>query len=63
MLIVKISKNKGGLEKALKQYKSKVIKTKMIRELRERQKFEKPSSKKRKQLLKAKYKQQKFGNL
>ena len=62
MLIVKVSKKKDGLEKALKQYKSKVIKTKMIRELRERQEFEKPSSKKRKQLLKAKYKQQKFGN-
>lgn len=62
MLIVKVSKKKDGLEKALKQYKSKVIKTKMIKELRERQEFEKPSSKKRKQLLKAKYKQQKFGN-
>lgn len=63
MLIVKVNNRKGGIEKALKQYKSKVIKTKQLKEVRERQQHEKPSSKKRKKIAKAKYIQQKFGNL
>jgi small subunit ribosomal protein S21 len=61
MLIIKVTQ-KGGVEKALKEYKSKVIKTKQLKKLRDRQEFEKPSIKKRQQMMKAKYIQQKFNN-
>jgi small subunit ribosomal protein S21 len=57
MLIVKLNK-KTSIEKALKQLKSKVIKTKQMRELRERKQFTKPSQKRRLQMQKAKYVQQ-----
>ncbi len=43
------------LERALKLYKSKIIKTKQSSELVKRKEFEKPSVKNRKQILKAKY--------
>lgn len=57
MIIVKVEQ-KGGIERALKEYKSKVIKTKQIKKLRDGKEFEKPSHKKRRQLSKAKYVQQ-----
>lgn len=57
MLIIEVES--GNIEKALKKYKSKVIKTKQITELRNRQEFEKPSSKKRADLSKAKHLQKK----
>lgn len=47
-----------SIEKALKLYKSKVIKTRQSSELNERKEFEKKSVKKRKQFLKAKYREQ-----
>ena len=50
---------KGNIEKALKTYKSKVIKTKMINELQERKEFTKKSVKRRAVLKKAAYKQKK----
>lgn len=53
MLIIKI--DKGNIEKALKQYKRKVIKTKQLQKLRDGKEYTKPSTKKRKQLSKAKY--------
>ena len=59
MLIVKIEK-KVNLEKALRKLKTKVIKTKQQRRLRELQSFTKPSEKKRLQLQKAKYIQKKI---
>ena len=43
------------IEKGLKQFKRKVMNTKLIKELRDRQEYEKPSVTKRKQKLKAKY--------
>lgn len=52
MLIVEVTKN---IESALKVYKNKVMKTKQIQKLRERQEFVKPSVKKRGMILKAKY--------
>lgn len=58
MLIVKLNK-KTNIEKALKQLKSKVIRTKQIRELRDRKQFTKPSQKRRLQKQKAVYLQQK----
>ena len=54
MLIVKLNK-KTNIEKALKQLKSKVIRTKQLRKLRERKQFTKPSEKKRLQMQKAIY--------
>jgi|SaaInl59LU_5_DNA_1037362.scaffolds.fasta_scaffold00796_6 ribosomal protein S21 len=53
MLIIKVESN--NIEKALKQYKSKVIRTKQIKKLREGTEYVKDSVLKRKQLIKAKY--------
>jgi small subunit ribosomal protein S21 len=53
-----IVKDGDNIEKALKQFKRKVMNTKLIKELRDRQEFEKPSVTKRKKKLKALYVQQ-----
>lgn len=53
-----IIKDGDTIEKALKQFKRKTINTKLVKELRNRQEFEKPSVTKRKQKLKALYVQQ-----
>ena len=58
MLIIKIIK--GDINRALKQYKSKTIKTRQLREIRERKEFEKPSETNRKEKDKAKYVQKKY---
>jgi len=50
-----IVKDGDTIERALKQFKRKVVSTKLIKELRERQEFEKPSVTERKKKLKAKY--------
>lgn len=60
MIIVPVKKN--NIEKDLKEYKSKVIKTRQMTELNNRKTFQKPSVKRRNQFLKAKYVNQKFGN-
>ena len=52
MLIVKIGK-KENINQALKRFKRKVSKSKMMKEIRERKHFMKPSLKKRIQKLKA----------
>tara|TARA_B100002019_G_scaffold88584_1_gene76710 strand:- start:1212 stop:1412 length:201 start_codon:yes stop_codon:yes gene_type:complete len=52
MLIVKIGK-KENINQALKRFKRKVSKSKMMKEIRERKNFMKPSMKKRIQKLKA----------
>lgn len=52
MLHIKVEK---GIEKALKEYKRKVSKTKQIQALREGQEFVKPSIKNRSKVIKAKY--------
>ena len=61
MLIVKVKEGKGGIERALKELKSKVIKTRQVRELQNRKEFEKPSVKKRNSERKAIYIQKKYG--
>lgn len=58
MLIVKLGKG-VNIEKALKQMKSKVIRTKQLKKLREDRYHTKPSEKKRLKFQKAKYLQQK----
>jgi len=61
MIIVDLSKYKS-IEHALKIYKQKYNKIGTVKELRDRQTFTKPSVKRREEILKAKYKQQKYGN-
>lgn len=58
MLIIPVE-DKGGIEKALKKLKSKVIKTKQLKTLRERKEFEKNTSIRRKKMALAKYVQRK----
>lgn len=62
MLVVKVKEGKGGLERAIKEYKSKIIKTRQMTELQDRKEFEKPSVKKRERKKKAIYVQKKFKN-
>ena len=59
MIIIKLENNLS-IEKALKLYKSKVIKTRQSSELVKRKEFKKPSVIKRDGLSKAKYVQKKF---
>lgn len=61
MIIIKVNKGEN-IERALKRYKFKVMKTKQLIELRERQEFEKPSARRRKQKQKARYNQLKKGS-
>jgi small subunit ribosomal protein S21 len=56
-MIVVAVKEGESLEKALKKFKKKFEKTGVVRELRDRQKFTKPSVRKRETKLKAIYKQ------
>ncbi len=57
MIIVPVKEGEN-IDKALKKLKRKFEKTGVVRELRERQKFTKPSVKKREERLKAIYVQQ-----
>lgn len=60
MISIDLKKYKS-LEHALKVYKQKHNKLGIVKELRERQEFVKPSVKKRAQKLKAEYIEKKFG--
>lgn len=57
MIIVQV-KDGENIEKALKKFKRKFEKTGIVRELRSRQAFEKPSVVNRKKMMKAIYVQQ-----
>jgi small subunit ribosomal protein S21 len=59
MLIID-SKDCENIDKALKKYKKKFEKAKILLQLRERQSFKKPSIKRRGEVLKAIYKQKLF---
>ena len=54
MIIVQV-KDGENIEKALKKFKRKFEKTGIVRELRSRQAFEKPSVTNRKKMMKAVY--------
>jgi small subunit ribosomal protein S21 len=54
MLIIKKGE-KDSIDKVLKQYKRKTRETGLLKEIRERKEFTKPSTKKRKQHQKAVY--------
>jgi small subunit ribosomal protein S21 len=56
MLLINL-KETDTIDKALKKYKKKFEKTGVMRELRERQAFTKPSVQRRKEIIKARYKQ------
>ena len=56
MIIVPIKEGEN-IERALKRFKRKFEKTGVVKELRERQKFTKPSVSRRQQVIKAVYKQ------
>lgn len=60
MLFVKVEKN--NLEKALKIYKSKVIKSRQMSELNDRTAFVKKSVERREEIRKAKFVQKKKDN-
>ena len=54
MIVVPL-KEGANIEKALKKFKRKLEKTGVVKELRNRQAFEKPSVAKRKQMMRAIY--------
>lgn len=56
MLIIPVKEGEN-IERALKKYKKKYEKTGIVRELRDRQQFTKPSIEKRQQKLKAVYRE------
>jgi len=54
--VLKIKIHRGeSIEKALKRFKRKFIRTKVTKELRRRSEFKKKSVKRREEILKAKY--------
>jgi small subunit ribosomal protein S21 len=57
MILVNVKENES-LDKALKKFKKKFEKTGVLKELRERQAFTKPSVRQRHQLIRARYKEQ-----
>lgn len=59
MLIIDV-KESDSIDKALKKYKKKFERAGLLRELRSRQHFTKPSIKRRAEVLKAAYKQKMF---
>ncbi|WP_367388543.1 30S ribosomal protein S21 [Lewinella sp. LCG006] len=59
MLIIDVRSGET-IDKALKRYKRKSINTRIIREVRTRREFTKPSVKRRNETLKAIYKETKF---
>ncbi len=56
MLIIPV-KDGESIDKALKKYKRKYDKTGVVKELRKRQQFTKPSVSKRQKMIRAAYKQ------
>ncbi|MEX2597011.1 MAG: 30S ribosomal protein S21 [Salibacteraceae bacterium] len=61
MLIIPVKEGES-IEKALKKYKKKFERTGTMKQLRNRQKFTKPSVENREQKLKAIYKNTKYGS-
>ena len=61
MLIIDV-KDSESIDRALKKYKRKFERAGVLRELRKRKHFVKPSIEKRAELLKAVYKQKTYGS-
>ena len=62
MLIIDVKDNES-IDRALKKYKRKFERAGILKELRKRKHFTKPSVKRRTEILKAVYKQKKYGDL
>ena len=61
MLIINV-KEEESIDRALKRYKRKAQRTRLIKEIRRRQEFIKPSVRRRNELLNATYRQKMYGN-
>ncbi len=61
MLIIEVREGET-IDRALKKYKQKFNRAGVIRELRRRKQFTKPSIKRRTEILKAEYKQKMYGD-
>ena len=61
MLIIDV-KDSESIDRALKKYKRKFERAGVLKELRRRKHFTKPSVKRRTEVLKAIYKQEKYGH-
>ena len=61
MLIIDV-KESESIDRALKNYKRKVQRVGILKELRRRKQFDKPSVKRRSELLKAAYRLKKYGS-
>jgi small subunit ribosomal protein S21 len=61
MLIINIKENES-IDKALKRFKKKFEKTGVVKQLRRRSAFIKPSIGRRKEVIHATYKQKMYGN-
>jgi small subunit ribosomal protein S21 len=60
MIIVSIKENES-IDKALKRFKKKFEKTGVLKELRARTSFEKPSVRRRNEIIRAAYREQQKG--
>ena len=61
MLIIEVKEGES-IDRALKRYKQKHRRTQMHKKLRDRQFYTKPSIRRRKEILNAVYRQQKYGD-
>jgi len=59
MIVINVKENES-IDKALKRFKKKFERTGVLKELRSRQQFEKPSVSNRNQKIKAAYKQKMY---
>jgi small subunit ribosomal protein S21 len=62
MLHIQIKENES-IDKALKRYKKKFEKTRVVKELRSRQAFQKKSVARRFEVIRATYKQKTYGHI
>lgn len=61
MLIINV-KDEESIDRALKRYKRKFQSTGLLKELRRRKNFTKPSVERRNEILNAKYRQKMYGD-
>lgn len=62
MIVINVKENEP-IDKALKRFKKKFEKTGVLKELRSRMAFKKPSIQRRQEVIRATYKQKTYGNL
>ena len=58
MLIIEVKDNES-IDRALKRYKRKYLSSRLLKEVRERREYKKPSVKRRNEILKAVYREKK----